>query len=103
VASLVNIHPADVIALVWKRGTSLSALARANKMASSSFNRCLRKPIPTANRAIAAFLGQKPQELWPDWFDQDGNRRDRRRADIHKALEGERQKSALHTDRRSAA
>jgi len=103
VASLVNTHPADVIALVWKAGTSLAALARANTMAASSFNRCLRKPIPSANRAIAKYLGVKPQELWPEWFDENGNRRDRRRAASHKPKRGTSPKSSAFVERRRAA
>jgi lambda repressor-like predicted transcriptional regulator len=100
----VQTHPADIIALVSKAGSSLSALARAYRMSPSSFAHSLRRPIPEANRAIARFLGVPPVALWPDWFDEDGNRRElRRNATSHKPSRRKSQNSGSYADRRSAA
>lgn len=34
----------------------------------------LTEPHPTGNCAVAAYLGRPVHELWPDWYDRDGNR-----------------------------
>lgn len=70
-----NQHPEDVKAAVRKTGLSLSELARRNGFSTSSARKCLYFPVPTANRAIADHLGIPVQDIWPEWFDKDGNRR----------------------------
>lgn len=99
----VNRHPADVLALVTKAGSSLSALARVYRMSPSSFGHSLRRPIPVANRAIAKFLGVAPADLWPEWFDEDGERRNLLRGSSHKPSRRKSQNSGSYADRRSAA
>ncbi len=98
-----NRHPADVIALVTKAGGSLSALARVHRMSPSSFGHSLRRPIPQANRAIARFLGVAPMDLWPEWFDEGGERRNLPRVSSHKPTARKSQNSGSFTDRRRAA
>lgn len=76
----VNTHPEDVRAMVRKRGTTLTALAARNGLHPSALSHSLRRCIPTANRAIARYLGLNPSKLWPQWFDDAGERRSTRRA-----------------------
>ncbi|MGE0256966.1 MAG: transcriptional regulator [Alphaproteobacteria bacterium] len=69
-----NWHPEDVKAAVRKTGISLSELARRNRVSPSTVHKALTEPHPTGNRAVAAYLGRSVHELWPDWYDRDGNR-----------------------------
>lgn len=69
-----NWHPEDVKAAVRKTGTTLSELARRKGVSTSVVHKALKQPRPTGNRVIAAFLGRSVHEMWPDWFDRDGNR-----------------------------
>lgn len=68
-------HPEDIKAEVRKRGGTLSSVARSVGLADGSGRMAFLQPIPTANRAIAAFIGVPVNELWPQWFDADGNRK----------------------------
>lgn len=69
-----NQHPEDVKAAVRKTGISLAELARQNGMAAVSGRRCLYEPVPSANRAVAKRLDKPVHELWPEWFDDKGER-----------------------------
>jgi Ner family transcriptional regulator len=68
-------HPEDIKAEVRKRGSTLAGVARSVGLSDSSTRVAFHQPIPTANRAIAAFIGVPVNELWPQWFDTDGNRK----------------------------
>jgi Ner family transcriptional regulator len=65
----------DVKAEIGRRGGSLSAIAKAAKLDPSSCRCALRYPVPAANKAIADFLGLSVHDLWPEWFDEHGERR----------------------------
>ena len=67
-------HRADIIAAVNKRGFGLTTLAYKVGVSPTSMKGCVHKPHPTANRALAKFLGVHVHELWPDWFDREGKR-----------------------------
>ena len=67
-------HPEDVKAAVGKTGISLSELARRHSLNPSTVVHAVRRPQPSGNRAIAKHLKKKLHELWPEWFDKDGNR-----------------------------
>jgi len=69
-----NLHPADVQARVRKAGGSLIGIAREMGVDHSTVSHALRRPIPRVNRQIAAFLGKRLCDLWPEWFDADGHR-----------------------------
>lgn len=69
-----NEHPEDVKAAVRKKGVTLAELARRNKMSDSTTRAALYRPQPSGNAAVAKFLGKTLNELWPEWFDVQGNR-----------------------------
>lgn len=73
---LKNTHPADVLASLRKNGTSLTVVAKGMKKHPSTVSHALRRCIPSANRAIAKMLKTSPHNLWPEWFDAMGKRRD---------------------------
>ena len=54
------------------RGSSLSALARELGVSRHAPRLALVKPYPRMERAIADKLGLKPQELWPERYDENG-------------------------------
>ena len=64
----VDWHRADVIAALKKKGTSMSALSRANDLASSTLANALRFPWPKGERIIAEALGLEPRDIWPSRY-----------------------------------
>ena len=70
-----NLHPADVQARVRKAGGSLIGIAREMGVDHSTVSHALRRPIPRVNRQTAAFLGTSVHQIWPEWFDAEGQRR----------------------------
>ena len=54
------------------RGSSLSAIARELGVTRHAPRLALVKPYPKMERVIAEKLGLKPQELWPERYDEDG-------------------------------
>ena len=62
-------HRADIIAAVHKKGTSLAALARKNRLGDSTLRAALINPRTPSNKIIADFLGLSLHALWPVWFD----------------------------------
>lgn len=69
-----NKHPEDVKAAVRKKGTTLAALARKNDLSDSTTRASLYRPQPSGNAVVAKFLGKSLHEIWPEWFDDQGNR-----------------------------
>jgi Ner family transcriptional regulator len=70
-----NIHRADIVAAVRKRGTNLSELGRRNGLGDSTLRVALSHPRTPSNKIIAAFLGLELHQLWPVWFDASGKLR----------------------------
>ena len=70
-------HPAEVIAAIWIRKSSITRLSRKHGYATDGLKLALRQPWPKAEKIIADFLGVKPQEIWPSRYDEKGrpNRR----------------------------
>ena len=68
-------HKADIVAALWKRGTSLQRLARINGYAHGSINFALHRPWPRAERIIADALGVRPGDIWPSRYHDDGSPR----------------------------
>jgi len=54
------------------RGTSFSAIARELGVSRHAPRQALDKPYPKMERVIAEKLGLKPQQLWPERYDETG-------------------------------
>lgn len=61
-------HPADIIAALKRKGTSLSALSRASGLASSTLANALTRRWPKGERLIAQALNVSPEEIWPSRY-----------------------------------
>ncbi|MFZ1875330.1 helix-turn-helix domain-containing protein [Serratia sp. D1N4] len=63
-------HPADVIAALKKRGTTLAAVSREAGLSSSTLANALSRPWPKGEWLIADALNVHPAEIWPSrYFD----------------------------------
>lgn len=65
-------HPADIIAGLHKKGTSLAALSRSAGLSSSTLANALTRPWPKDEYLIAEALGLHPSVLWPSRYFKDG-------------------------------
>lgn len=61
-------HPADIIAAVRKKGTSLAALSRQAGLASSTRENALYRHWPKGEKLIADALGVTPEQIWPSRY-----------------------------------
>lgn len=73
--ALTDWHKADIVAALWKRGTSLERLGRLHGYAPNSISGALHRPYPKAERIIAEALGTTPQAIWPSRHHPDGSPR----------------------------
>lgn len=55
-----------------RRGFRFKDMAKESGFSASSLRGALSKPSTNVNRYIANILGVPTHELWPDWFDEDG-------------------------------
>lgn len=63
-------HPADIIAALRKKGTSLAALSRNSGLNSSTLSNALSRPWPKGEWLIANAIEVHPAEIWPSrYFD----------------------------------
>ena len=58
-------HPADIIAALHKRGTSMAKPSREAGLASSTLANALNRPWPKGEWLIAIALDMHPSEIWP--------------------------------------
>jgi Ner family transcriptional regulator len=76
----VDMHPADIIAQLRKRNSSLAALSRQSGLSSSTLANALTRPWPKGEYFIAEALGIEPCIIWPSrYYDEQGNLIDRKR------------------------
>lgn len=68
-------HRADIVAAIWKTGTSLRTLSMEAGYAPSTLRAALERPHPQAHDIIAAHLGVTRQTIWPQFYGPDGTRR----------------------------
>ncbi|OCQ51438.1 DNA-binding transcriptional regulator Nlp [Photorhabdus australis subsp. thailandensis] len=61
-------HPADIIAALKKRGTSLAAVSRKAGLASSTLANTLQRRWPKGQQLIADALDRDPAEIWPSRY-----------------------------------
>ncbi|MBU9811303.1 helix-turn-helix domain-containing protein [Rahnella sp. C60] len=67
-------HPADIIAALRKKRTSLAALSRQAGLGSSTLANALARPWPKGEMIIAQALDIPPSVIWPSRY-YDENRR----------------------------
>ena len=65
-------HSADVVAAIWKRGSSIIKLSRQHGLSKGALSNALRTSWPRAEKIIADFIGVTPQEIWPSRYHDDG-------------------------------
>ncbi len=58
---------------IRRRGHTFKKLAKESGFSASSLRAALVKPSTKVNLFIAQTLGIPAHELWPDWFDVDGD------------------------------
>ncbi|EEG6290110.1 transcriptional regulator [Salmonella enterica subsp. enterica] len=61
-------HPADIIAGLKKKGTSLAAVSRKAGLAPSTLANTLNRHWPKGERLIAEVLGVAPEQIWPSRY-----------------------------------
>ncbi|CDG23043.1 Sugar fermentation stimulation protein B (Ner-like protein) [Xenorhabdus poinarii G6] len=61
-------HPADIIAALRKRGTTLAAVSREAGLSSSTLANTLSRPWPKGEWIIANYLELHPSEIWPSRY-----------------------------------
>lgn len=63
-------HPADIVAGLRKKGSSIAAESRKAGLSSSTLANTLTRPWPKGEQIIAKALGVNPWEIWPSrYFD----------------------------------
>src|SRR5690606_27634384 len=67
-SKLIDWHPADIIAGLRKRGTSMAAESRRNGLSSSTLANALTRPWPKGELIIAKALGTEPWVIWPSRY-----------------------------------
>ncbi|MDF5005703.1 helix-turn-helix transcriptional regulator [Vibrio parahaemolyticus] len=63
-----DLHRADIIAALKKKGISMSALSRQNGLASTTLANALDRPWPKGEKIIAKALDLEPHEIWPSRY-----------------------------------
>ncbi len=94
-----NMHAEDVKAKVHKKRTSLSALGRKNDLPEVTVRAAIRRPIPSANIIIADFLEMSLNDIWPEWYNEEGIRI----KGVSDTLISTRSKTKCHRQKRTAA
>lgn len=61
-------HPADIIAAIRKKGSTLSAISRSAGLNSATLSNALSRRWPKGERLIAEFLEINPAEIWPSRY-----------------------------------
>ncbi|WP_224652809.1 helix-turn-helix domain-containing protein [Pectobacterium versatile] len=61
-------HPADIIAALRKKNTTLAAVSRAAGLSSSTLANALSRPWPKGEWLIADAMGVHPSEIWPSRY-----------------------------------
>ena len=72
-------HPADIIASLRKKGTSLAALSRESGLASSTLANALTRHWPKGERLIAEALNTQPEQIWPSRYQGNKTYREQRK------------------------
>lgn len=63
-------HPAEIIAAIRKKGTSLAALSRDSGLSSSTLANALSRPWAKGEVLISKAIGVPAEDIWPSrYFD----------------------------------
>lgn len=89
----------EIVSHLHRRGMTLSELAARNSVPVGSITRIKSKTHYAGQQAIADFLGEKPEDLWPDRYPKGKPRI----LDTTKYPPVNSQKSSQGADSRSAA
>jgi len=65
---LIDWHPADIIAGLHKKGTSMAAESRKNGLSSSTLANVLSRHWPKGEVIIAKVLETEPWIIWPSRY-----------------------------------
>lgn len=67
-------HPADIIAALRKKGTTLAAVSREAGLSSSTLANAISRPWPKGEWLIAEAINIHPAEIWPSrYYDPKSN------------------------------
>lgn len=92
-------HPELIKAAIRQSGITCEALSVRHGLHKSAVGRALLSPWPRVEAIIAAYLGQRPQDIWPHRYDDSGApRRIRTRRKNHS-----RAPLSAHDQKREAA
>lgn len=69
-----GMHPEDIKAAIRKTGITLTELSLTNGLSESAVRVALLFSCPSGERAVINHLGIAPHLIWPERYDQDGNR-----------------------------
>lgn len=61
-------HRADIVALVRKSGTSISALSVKAGLRPTTLNNALERRYPKGEKIIADAVGLTPEDIWPSRY-----------------------------------
>lgn len=67
-SNFIDWHPADIIAGLRKKGTSMAAESRRNGLSSSTLANALSRPWPKGEMIIAKATGTDPRVIWPSRY-----------------------------------
>lgn len=77
-AKTQNWDAPGILAAVKRKQKTLTALAEGAGLNASACRTSLTRPFPAADKVISDFLGVPLHELWPDRYEKDGARIDKR-------------------------
>lgn len=63
-----DMHRADIIAAIRKRGKSLTQLSIEAGLHPRTLGNVLDRKYPRGEKIIADFIGSTPQEIWPSRY-----------------------------------
>lgn len=63
-----DMHRADIVALVRKSGTSISALSVKAGLRPTTLNNALERRYPKGEKIIADAVGLTPKDIWPSRY-----------------------------------
>ncbi|HTD05884.1 helix-turn-helix domain-containing protein [Undibacterium sp.] len=67
-AAQADMHRADVVAALHKKGWSLRELSRQSGLSDGTLKSALDRPYLKAEGIIAAALDMAPQDIWPQRY-----------------------------------